>query len=120
MQGAYDEERKLQGIVPRMVQTIFRRIENSPEEIEFTVSVSMLEIYLEEVKDLLNPSKKKLLIKQDPQKGVFIPGLVEKYIATQEEIYEIMNEGNNSRTVSATEMNDVSSRSHSIFAITIS
>lgn len=46
-----------------MVKTVFNKIESSAENFEFTVKVSMLEIYLENVKDLLNPTKDKLIIK---------------------------------------------------------
>jgi kinesin family protein 5 len=103
-----------------MVRTVFNKIDNSSENIEFTVKVSMLEIYLENVKDLLNPIKDRLVIKQDPKLGIFIPDMTEKYISCPEEVYQIMAEGNSNRAVSSTQMNDKSSRSHSIFVITIS
>jgi kinesin family member 5 len=63
-----------------MIQTVFNKIESSSENVEFTLKVSMMEIYLENVKDLLNPTKDRLIIKQDPKKGIFIPDLTERYI----------------------------------------
>lgn len=57
MQGYNITDPQLQGIIPRMIQTVFNKIESSSENIEFTLKVSMLEIYLENVKDLLNPTK---------------------------------------------------------------
>ena len=120
MQGQDFEDIKHQGIVPRMVRTLFNKIENSSETIEFTVKVSMMEIYLERIKDLLNPIRHNMKIKEDPKKGIFIPDLTEKYIGEASEVYEIMNEGNSNRKTSSTNMNDVSSRSHSIFMLTVS
>ena len=51
-----------QGIIPRVVRTVFNRIETSPENMEFAVSVSMCEIYNERIKDLLNPKETNLKI----------------------------------------------------------
>jgi kinesin family member 5 len=63
MQGPDIENFELQGIVPRMVRTIFSKIENSSENVEFTVKVSMIEIYMEKVRDLLDTTKTNLQIK---------------------------------------------------------
>ena len=52
-------KKKLRGIVPRLVDAIFEFIADSPENIEFVVKISMLEIYMERIRDLLNPNKKK-------------------------------------------------------------
>lgn len=60
-----------------MVKTVFDRISVSSESIEWWVKVSMLEIYCENLKDLLNPTKDKMIIKQDPIKGLFVPDLTE-------------------------------------------
>ena len=59
MTGKIDDL-ELQGIVPRMVRNVFSRIEASDESIDFEVKVSMVEIYNERVKDLLNPVKDNL------------------------------------------------------------
>ena len=55
-----------------MVRTVFSRIENSSQNMEFTVSVSMSEIYNERIKDLLDPSKDNLKIHEEKGKGVYI------------------------------------------------
>jgi len=119
MQGPDMEDLETQGIVPRMVRTIFNRIENSTENIEYTVKVSMCEIYMEKLIDLLDSSKTNLQIKQDKVRGIFIKDITERYIACEEEVYDIMRIGNDNRKTAATKMNDQSSRSHSIFMMTV-
>lgn len=119
MQGPDIENLELQGIVPRMVRTVFNRIENLSQNIEFTVKVSMAEIYMEHIKDLLDTTKVNLQIKEDRQRGIYIKDLTERYIGSEEEVYEIMRVGNHNRKTASTTMNDTSSRSHSIFIMTI-
>ena len=120
MQGTDIENIELQGIVPRMVRTVFNKINNMSENIEFTVKVSMCEIYMEKIRDLLDPAKIDLKVKENKDKGVYIKDLTERYIASDAEVYDIMKIGNEHRKTSCTAMNDVSSRSHSIFMMTIS
>lgn len=54
----------------------------------------MLEIYCENLKDLLNPTKDRMIIKQDPIKGIFVPDLTEVDIVDANGIYKIMEQGN--------------------------
>ena len=61
-----------QGIIPRMVRTLFNRIETASENIEFTVKISMCEIYNERIKDLMDPAKDNLKIHEEKSKGVYI------------------------------------------------
>lgn len=119
MQGPDIEDLELQGIVPRMVRTVFNRIDNSSENIEFTVKVSMMEIYMEKIRDLLDPTKSNMQIKVDKSKGVYVADLTERYIGSDLDVYDIMRIGNENRKVASTTMNDQSSRSHSIFVMTI-
>ena len=119
MQGPDIEDLEMQGIVPRMVRTVFNKIDNSSENIEFTVKVSMMEIYMEKIRDLLDPTKSNMQIKVDKSKGIFVADLTERYIGSDQEVYEIMRIGNENRKVASTIMNDQSSRSHSIFVMTI-
>ena len=56
MQGPDIEDLEMQGIIPRMVRTVFNRIETASEAIEFNVKIAMIEIYNEKIKDLLCPS----------------------------------------------------------------
>ena len=55
-----------------MVKTVFERIENASENIDFTVKVSMVEIYMERIKDLFDPSKINLKVVEDKFKGLYI------------------------------------------------
>ena len=64
MQGNIDDV-EMRGIVPRMVRTVFNRIENSSENMEFAVKVSFCEIYNERIKDLLNPKLDNLKIHEE-------------------------------------------------------
>ena len=60
MQGPNIEDPELQGIIPRMVRTVFARIDSAGEQMEFTVKISMIEIYNERIRDLLDPTKDNL------------------------------------------------------------
>lgn len=102
-----------------MVRTVFTRIETASENIEFTVKVSMIEIYMERIKDLIDTTKDNLKIHEEKGKGVYVADVSESYVAGEEEVYEMMKVGNKNRAISATNMNDESSRSHSIFILTV-
>jgi kinesin family member 5 len=80
MQGPDIEDMEMQGIIPRMVRTVFSRIETASENIEFTVKISMIEIYMERIKDLLEPAKDNLKIHEDKAKGVYIADVTETYV----------------------------------------
>lgn len=119
MSGLSLEDPVLMGVIPRMVTTVFEIISNSELYIEYAVKVSYCEIYLEKIKDLLDTSKVNLQIHEDKTRGVYIEDLTEKYVASESDVYEIMKYGLENRNVGSTNMNSVSSRSHSIFLITI-
>jgi len=68
---------------------------------------------------LFNPVKNNLKVREEKNKGIYIDDLTEEYITTEEEVLERMMEGNENRTVSYTNMNAESSRSHSLFIMTI-
>jgi kinesin family member 5 len=55
MTGSNIDNIEMQGIIPRMVRTVFNRIDTASDAIEFSVKVSMIEIYCEKIKDLLDP-----------------------------------------------------------------
>lgn len=113
------EDVEMQGIIPRMVRTVFTRIENASEDIVFNVTVSMVEIYNERIKDLLDPSKDNLRIHEKAGKGVYLQDVTENYIESEDQVYQIMRHGNDNRAVASTNMNSESSRSHSIFILTV-
>ncbi len=109
---------KLKGIVPRLVKSIFEFIYNSPDHLEFIVKISMLEIYLEEVKDLINPNNpKKVRIRNSPSAGVILENLCEVCVGDELEVENVMSKGLSNRTIGRTNMNEVSSRSHLITLI---
>ncbi len=118
MQGDLDSE-QFRGIIPRMVVNVFERIAQASESIEFTVKAGMLEIYNEKIRDLLDPSKNNLNVREDKQRGIYVDGLTEKSMGNDKEVYELMKEGNSNRAVGVTNMNAESSRSHSIFLMSI-
>lgn len=119
MSGPDLEDPISMGIIPRMVNTVFDFINDTDNNTEFTVKISFCEIYLEKIKDLLNPTEGNLKIHEDKIKGVFIEGLTEIYVSNDVEVHDIMKAGNENREVASTYMNAVSSRSHSLFIITV-
>ncbi|CAO3589512.1 unnamed protein product [Absidia cylindrospora] len=119
MMGSDIEDTENKGIIPRIVEQIFESIMVAPANMEFTVKVSYMEIYMEKVRDLLDPSHDNLPIHEDKTKGVYVKGLLEVYVSSTEEVYEVMKSGGNNRVVAYTNMNAESSRSHSIVLVTI-
>lgn len=107
------------GIIPRMVSSIFQKIESSYSKIEFQVKLSYCEIYMERIRDLLEPRKSNLKIHEEKTRGVYIGDLTEQYVTSQREVFELIKIGYNNREIGFTEMNAASSRSHSIFSLTI-
>lgn len=120
MQGPDIIDPTQQGIIPRMVKTVFEKIENASEDIEFTVKISMIEIYMEKIKDLLDPTKTNLKVHEDKVKGLYIADVTETYVGEDMEVYDVMKQGNDNRAIGVTDMNKQSSRSHSIFIMTVS
>jgi kinesin family protein 5 len=119
MMGSDIASAKDQGIIPRMVRNVFSRIETADEKIAFYVKVAFIEIYMEKVADLLEPKSTNLTIRFDKKRGVTIDQVTERQIASEEEVYELIEIGNSNRKVATTKMNPNSSRSHGVFIITI-
>ena len=80
-----DEDER--GMIPRMVSHIFQEIGNAPQEMEFQVNVSMVEIYMEKVHDLINPSAQNLKIREEKGKGVYIENVTEISVSDEGEVY---------------------------------
>jgi kinesin family protein 5 len=118
MTGLIDNPEK-EGIIPRMIHQVFEYIINSSSEIEYTVKVSMIEIYMEKIRDLIDCTKSNLNVREDKDKGIYIEDLTEHYVVSEEEVINLMKSGNENRSVGATNMNEHSSRSHSTVIITI-
>ncbi|KAF7546497.1 hypothetical protein G7Z17_g8381 [Cylindrodendrum hubeiense] len=119
MMGTNIDDDEGRGVIPRIVEQIFASIMSSPGTIEYTVRVSYMEIYMERIRDLLAPQNDNLPVHEEKNRGVYVKGLLEIYVSSVQEVYEVMKRGGNARAVAATNMNQESSRSHSIFVITI-
>ncbi|RDW79469.1 kinesin-like protein [Coleophoma cylindrospora] len=119
MMGTDIDNDEGRGVIPRIVEQIFASILSSPSSIEYTVRVSYMEIYMERIRDLLAPMNDNLPVHEEKNRGVYVKGLLEVYVSSVAEVYEVLRRGGGARAVSATNMNAESSRSHSIFVITI-
>ncbi|KAK4700548.1 kinesin family member 5, partial [Phenoliferia sp. Uapishka_3] len=119
MMGPNIDDSEMKGIIPRITEQIFSSIMTSPANLEYLVKVSYMEIYMERIRDLLAPENDNLPIHEDKAKGVYVKNLSDFYVGNAPEVFEIMRQGGNSRAVSSTQMNAESSRSHSIFVITV-
>uniref|UniRef100_A0A8C0BYU9 Kinesin-like protein n=1 Tax=Buteo japonicus TaxID=224669 RepID=A0A8C0BYU9_9AVES len=118
MQGAWAEPEK-RGIIPISFEHIFTHISRSQNQ-QYLVRASYLEIYQEEIRDLLaKDQSKKLELKENPETGVYIKDLSSFVTKNVKEIEHVMNLGSQTRSVGSTNMNEHSSRSHAIFLITI-
>lgn len=119
MMGADIDDATSKGIIPRIVEQIFASIMSSPATIEYTVRVSYMEIYMEKIRDLMAPHNDNLPIHEEKSRGVYVKGLLEIYVSSVAEVYEVMRRGGLARATAATNMNQESSRSHSIFVVTV-
>uniref|UniRef100_A0A8C7N6Y5 Kinesin family member 4 n=1 Tax=Oncorhynchus kisutch TaxID=8019 RepID=A0A8C7N6Y5_ONCKI len=126
MGGTYtsaQENEPTVGVIPRVVRMIFQEREKHAD-CEISLTVSYLEIYNEEILDLLCPSASKdkpstINIREDPKEGIKIVGLTERQVMSAHEMVGCLELGNSARTVGSTAMNAASSRSHAIFTITL-
>lgn len=119
MMGSDIDDADGKGIIPRIIEQIFSSIMSSPGNIEYTVRVSYMEIYMERIRDLLQPHNDNLPVHEEKSRGVYVKGLLEIYVSSVHEVFEVMRRGGAARAVAATNMNQESSRSHSIFVVTI-
>ncbi|KAL7844664.1 hypothetical protein SRHO_G00232030 [Serrasalmus rhombeus] len=123
MGGTYtsaQENEPVVGVIPRVIKRIFQE-KTKRTDSEFIINVSYLEIYNEEILDLLCTSKDKpvISIREDPKDGIKIVGLTEKEVFTAQEMVGCLELGNSARTVGSTAMNAASSRSHAIFTVNL-
>ncbi|KAM4797419.1 kinesin heavy chain isoform 3-T3 [Rhinophrynus dorsalis] len=110
---------QLMGIIPRIARDIFNHIYSMDENLEFHIKVSYFEIYLDKIRDLLDVSKTNLSVHEDKNRVPFVKGCTERFVSSPEEILDVIDEGKSNRHVAVTNMNEHSSRSHSIFLINI-
>ncbi|PNI39223.1 KIF5A isoform 2 [Pan troglodytes] len=83
------------------------------------IGVSYFEIYLDKIRDLLDVTKTNLSVHEDKNRVPFVKGCTERFVSSPEEILDVIDEGKSNRHVAVTNMNEHSSRSHSIFLINI-
>ncbi|KAG6745012.1 hypothetical protein POTOM_051653 [Populus tomentosa] len=116
------------GVIPRAVKQIFDTLES--QNAEYSVKVTFLELYNEEITDLLAPEeisrvaleekqKKQLPLMEDGKGGVLVRGLEEEIVTSASEIFTLLERGSAKRRTAETFLNKQSSRSHSLFSITI-
>ncbi|KAG4913543.1 hypothetical protein JHK86_053976 [Glycine max] len=116
------------GVIPRAVKQIFDTLES--QNAEYSVKVTFLELYNEEITDLLAPEellkasleekqKKQLPLMEDGKGGVLVRGLEEEIVTSASEIFTLLERGSSKRRTAETLLNKQSSRSHSLFSITI-
>jgi len=116
MMGPVDDP----GIIYRGLQDFFKKKQEVSDGSRIELEVSFLEIYNEQVGDLLNKKEaKKLKVRVDKKKGVYVQGLSIKAVASFEQAKFLIDLGFNSRSVASTKMNATSSRSHCIFTMYI-
>ncbi|BET00072.1 unnamed protein product [Nesidiocoris tenuis] len=107
------------GIIPRSFDQIFTHISRS-DNMQYLVRASYLEIYQEEIRDLLDTNpKKRYELRESVDSGVYVKDLQSFVCKSISEIEKLMATGNQNRTIGATNMNEHSSRSHAIFMVTI-
>ncbi|TST98546.1 ATP-dependent RNA helicase TDRD9 [Bagarius yarrelli] len=98
---------------------INREVEKSAGAKSFLCKCSFIEIYNEQIFDLLDSASASLFLREDIKKGVFVEGAVEKYAASAAEAYQVLSMGWRNRRVASTSMNRESSRSHAVFTMTL-
>ncbi|KAA8915450.1 hypothetical protein TRICI_002371 [Trichomonascus ciferrii] len=107
-----------EGIIPRIGRELFEQIAKS--DARCTVEVVYLEIYNEKVRDLLNPRNKgNLRVREHPSLGPYVEDVSKLVVNSFQDIQSLISEGNKTRTVASTDMNQSSSRSHAVLGITL-
>ncbi|XP_058534774.1 kinesin-like protein KIF15 isoform X2 [Ochotona princeps] len=113
----------LRGVIPRSFEYLFSLIEREKEKAgagkSFLCKCSFIEIYNEQIYDLLDSASAGLYLREHIKKGVFVVGAVEQVVTSAAEAYQVLSGGWRNRRVASTSMNRESSRSHAVFTITI-
>ncbi|RZC79694.1 hypothetical protein C5167_042270 [Papaver somniferum] len=112
------------GMIPRVFEHLFTRIQKDKEarrdeKLRFTCKFSYLQIYNEQILDLLDPSLANLQIRESPKKGVYVENLKEMEVTCARDVIQLLIQGKTNRRVAATNMNEASSRSHNVFTCII-
>ncbi|KRX94447.1 Kinesin-like protein KIF15, partial [Trichinella pseudospiralis] len=112
---------KLRGIIPRSLEYLFSRIEEitQTQNVNFLCKCSFVEMYNEQLYDLLDATTSKLALRESVKLGVFVEGLSEVTVCSAADAYKVLRKGCFNRRVASTSMNRESSRSHAVFTIII-
>uniref|UniRef100_A0AAY4CD03 Kinesin motor domain-containing protein n=1 Tax=Denticeps clupeoides TaxID=299321 RepID=A0AAY4CD03_9TELE len=114
---------ELRGLIPRSFEYLFfligREVEKSGNLKSFLCKCSFIEIYNEQIYDLLDSASASLFLRENIKKGVFVDGAVEKFVTSAAEAYQVLEMGWRNRRVASTSMNRESSRSHAVFTVTL-
>ncbi|BAT86649.1 hypothetical protein VIGAN_04432100 [Vigna angularis var. angularis] len=113
------EENDQQGLAPRVFQQLFARIneeqtKHSDKQLNYQCNCSFLEIYNEQIMDLLDPSLKNLQIREDVKSGVYVENLTEEPVSSIKDVTQLLIKGLSNRRTGATSINSESSRSHTV------
>ncbi|XP_053844710.1 kinesin-like protein KIF7 isoform X1 [Vidua macroura] len=109
-----------QGIIPRAMAETFRLIDEN-DLIDYTIRVSYLEVYKEEFRDLLqvDTASKDIQIREDDKGNIVLCGVKESEVEGLDEVLSLLEMGNTAKHTGATHINRQSSRSHTIFTVTM-
>ncbi|MCO5557269.1 hypothetical protein L7F22_010830 [Adiantum nelumboides] len=114
MRGTQD----VPGVIPLAIHDVFKNLEEAVDR-EFLLRMSYMEIYNEDIRDLLAPEQTKLQVHESLERGIFVAGLREEIVANPEQVLQLLESGEAHRHVGETNMNVHSSRSHTIFRMVI-
>ncbi|GFR01019.1 chromosome-associated kinesin KIF4 [Trichonephila clavata] len=106
------------GIIPRGIKEIFRIVKSQEQSTNFLIKVSFLELYREEIFDLLQKSATPCILREEPD-GIKVIGLTEVPVKCVEDAFIVLEKGSHLRHTSTTAKNIKSSRSHAIFSVYI-
>ncbi|KAJ6380823.1 hypothetical protein OIU77_029673 [Salix suchowensis] len=106
------------GVIPLAVHDLFHIIQQDVDR-EFLLRMSYMEIYNEDINDLLAPEHRKLQIHESTERGIYVAGLREEIVASPQQVLDLMQFGESHRHIGETNMNLYSSRSHTIFRMII-
>ncbi|ETV80154.1 hypothetical protein H257_06524 [Aphanomyces astaci] len=107
-----------QGLIGRLVHDLYDHIRRrQSDQLVFEISGSFIEIYMEQINDLLQPANKNLRVRENTDKGVYVDDLLSVRTPTEESMLKLVERGNTNRVVACTRMNNDSSRSHTVLVV---
>ncbi|EEF29993.1 kinesin-like protein KIN-14R isoform X2 [Ricinus communis] len=109
------------GVNYRTLEQLFKIAKERSETFTYSISVSVLEVYNEQIRDLLatSPTSKKLEIKQSSEGSHHVPGIVEAKVDNLKEVWNVLQAGSNARAVGSNNVNEHSSRSHCMLCVMV-